>query len=73
MVKGNGDLHVLVPSESITMAQKHDLVVVGQVIVGYGNGSGSMDGINQPITAIGERTVIHPNMAPTKDGDAITI
>ena len=46
MVEGNGDLHVLVPSESVTVAQKHDLVMVGQVIVGYGDACGSMDGIN---------------------------
>ena len=46
MVKGNGDLHVLVPSESVTVTQKHNLVMVGHVIVGYGDGRGSMDGIN---------------------------
>jgi hypothetical protein len=33
VVEGNGDLHVLVLFIAITMAQEHDLVVMGQVIV----------------------------------------
>lgn len=67
MVEGNGDLHVLVLCVGITVAQEHDLVMVSHVIVGDGDGCGSMDGIDEPIPAIRQRAMIHPNMASTKN------
>lgn len=67
MVEGNGYLHVFVSGVAITVSQEHDLVVMCQVIVRDGDGCGSMDGINQTITAIRQRTMVHPNMASTEN------
>lgn len=46
MVEGDGDLHVFVLLVGIAVAQEHDLVVVGHVIVGDGDSCGSMNGID---------------------------
>ena len=41
--------------------------------VGDGNGSGSHDGINKSIIAISHGNMIDPDIARTKDGNAISI
>jgi len=73
MIEGYSDLHVLVLRVGITVSQKHNLVMVGHVIVGDGDGSGSMNGINEPILAVGQRAMIHPNMLRVKDGHSIAV
>lgn len=52
VVKGYGDLHVLVLCKGITVAQEHDLVMVRHVIVRDGDSCGPMNDINQPIIAV---------------------
>lgn len=52
VVKGNGDLHILVLGVTVTVTQKHDLVMVRHVIVGDGNGRGSMNGIDESIMTV---------------------
>lgn len=54
MIEGNSDLHVLVLCVRVTVAQKHDLVMMSHVVVGDGDGGGSMDGINETIMAVGQ-------------------
>ena len=51
VVEGNGDLHFLVLGIAITVAQEHDLVMVSEEIVGDCYGCGTMNRIDQPITA----------------------
>lgn len=52
MVEGNGGLHVLVLSIRVAVAQEHDLIMVGHVVVGDGDSGGAMDGINEAIMAV---------------------
>lgn len=52
MVKGNGDLHVLVLRIGIAVAQEHDFVMMGHVVVGDSHGGGSMDDIDESIMTI---------------------
>lgn len=73
MIEGNGDLHVLVLSIRIAVSQQHDLIMVRHVIVGNGDRGGPMNRINQPIVAIGQGAMVHPNMAPTEDGHAVAV
>lgn len=54
MVKGNGDLHVLILCVRVTVSQKHHLVMVGEVVVGNGNGGGPVNRVDQPVAAVGE-------------------
>lgn len=54
VVEGNRDLHYLVLFVRITMPQQHHLVVVGEVIVGDGDGGGSHDGVDESIGAVCE-------------------
>lgn len=46
---------------------------MGEVVVGNSDGSGAHDSIHKPIGAVGERAVVDPHMAGTKDRDRITI
>lgn len=73
MIECYSDLHVLVLSVRITVPQKHNLVMMGHVIVGDGDGRGSMNGINETITTIRQRAMINPNMLRIKDGHTITV
>jgi hypothetical protein len=73
MIKGNSDLHVLVLGIRVTVAQKHDLSMMGHVVVGDGDGRGSMDGINEAIMAVRQRAMVHPYMPPSKDGHPIAV
>jgi len=73
MIEGYSDLHVLVLRVGITVSQKHNLVMVGHVVVGDGDGSGSMNGINQPITTIRQRAMIDPNMLRVEDRHSIAV
>lgn len=73
MVEGNGDLHVLVLFIGVAVSQEHDLIMMGQVTVRNCDGRGSMNGIYQPIIAIRQRTMVHPNVAPSKNRHPITV
>jgi len=73
MIECYSDLHVLVLGVRITVSQKHNLVMMGHVIVGDGDGRGSMNGINETITTIRQRAMINPNMLRIKDGHTITV
>lgn len=54
VVEGNGDLHVLVPCVGIAVAEQHNLVVVSHIIVGDGDGGGALDGVDEPVLAVGQ-------------------
>ena len=73
MVEGNGDLHILVLCKAIAVAQEHDLVMVCHVIVRNSDGRRTMNGINQSITAVGQRAMVHPNMASSEDGNSVAV
>ena len=47
--------------------------MMGHVVVGDGDGRGSMDGIHQSVIAVGERAVVHPNMASPEYGHPIPV
>lgn len=49
------------------------LIVMGEVIVGDGDGSGTHDGVYQTIGAIGQGAMIYPDVTGPKDRDSITI
>ncbi|RZS07832.1 hypothetical protein BHM03_00038743 [Ensete ventricosum] len=49
------------------------LVVVGEIVVGHCNGGGGHDSIDKPISAVGERAMVHPNMAGAEDGNTIPV
>lgn len=73
VIEGNSDLHVLVLSVGITVTQQHHLIMVGHVIVGYGDSRGPHYSINQAILAVRQGAVIHPHVAPTEDGHAVAV
>lgn len=73
MIKGNSNLHVLVLSIRITVAQEHDLIMMGHVVVRDGDGCGSMDGIDQSIVAVRQRAMVNPNVLTSKDGHPIAV
>ena len=60
MIEGYCGLHVLVLCVRVTVAQKHDLVMMGHVVVRDGDSCGSMDGINETIIAVRQRAMINP-------------
>lgn len=47
--------------------------MVGEVVVGNSDGSGTHDGVHKPISAVGERAVVDPYMAGTEDRHPIAI
>lgn len=49
------------------------LVVVCEMAIGDGNSSGTLNGINQSISAVSHGNMVNPNMARAKDGNSITI
>ncbi|KAK3439827.1 hypothetical protein EUGRSUZ_B00170, partial [Eucalyptus grandis] len=73
VVESNGDLHVLVLYVGIAVAEQHDLVVVSYVIVGDGNGGGAVDGVDEPVLAVGQGAVDDPDVAPAEDRHAVTV
>jgi len=73
VVESNCDLHVLVLSVGVAVAQKHHFIVVSHVIVGDGNGGRPVNGVDQPIIAVRQGAVVNPYVASAEDGDAITV
>lgn len=49
------------------------LIVVGEVVIRNGNGSGAHNSINKAISAIREGIVVNPNVTRPKDGNGIAI
>ena len=49
------------------------LVMLGEVVVGNGDGRGALDDINKPIRPICKVTVVHPNITWPENVDAIPI
>lgn len=47
--------------------------MVGQVVVRDGNGCGFLDDVDEPISTVGERVVVHPDVGRAKDADRIAI
>lgn len=73
MIESNGDLHVLVSSVRVTVSQKHNFVVVSQVVIRDRNSRWSMDGVNQTVHAVRQRAMVYPHMGPTKNRDGVTV
>ena len=67
MIEGNSNLHVLVLSKGVAVPQQHDLVMVSEVVVGDGDRRGAVDRVDQPVPAVGQRAVVHPNVLPAED------
>lgn len=49
------------------------LIMVGEVTIGYRDGSGPHDGINETIMTPGHGNMVNPNVGGTEDGNAVTI
>lgn len=47
--------------------------MVGEVVVGHSNSSGSHDGIDKAVGAVGEGAVVDPDVAGTEDGDGVAV
>lgn len=73
MVEGNGDLHVLILLVAVAVAEQHDLVVVREVVVWDGDGGGAVYGVDEAVSAVREGAVVHPHVAPAKNGDAVAV
>lgn len=73
MVEGDSDLHDLILREAIAVAQQHHLVMVREVVIGDGYRSRAVNRVDQPIPAIRQRAVVHPNMAPAKNRHPVPI
>lgn len=73
VIKGYGDLHVLVLSVGIAVPQEHDFIMVGHVIVRNGDGGGPMNGVDKSVVTIGQRIMVHPYVSTAEDGHAVTI
>lgn len=58
---------------SIDWGTRNDLIMVGEVVVGNSNGSGSHHSVNEAIGTVGEGVVINPDVARSKNGNGITI
>lgn len=57
VVERDGHFHLLVGPVGVTMAQQHDLVMVAEVVVGYGDGGRGADDINEAVGARGKGVV----------------
>ena len=73
VVECQGHLHDLISAVAVAGTEQHRLVVVGEMAVGNRNGGGSHDYIDKSIVAVSHRDMIHPDVARTKDGNAISI
>lgn len=73
VVERNGDLHASVGGVLIVVSQEHDLVVVGEVVVGNGNCGGTHYGVDQAVRAVREGAVVDPDLPGAEDGDAVAV
>lgn len=73
VVESNGDLHVLVLDVGIAGAQKHDFIMVRHEIVGNGDCGGPLYGVDQPVPAVRQRAVVHPDMARPEDRHPVPV
>lgn len=73
MVESNGDLHVLVLDVGIAGSQKHDFIMVSHEIVGNGDCGGPLNGVDQPVTAVRQRAVVHPDVARPEDRHSVAV
>ena len=55
------------------MAQQHDLVMMGEKVIGYGDAGGPHDGVDEAVLAVRERAVIDPNVSGPEDGDPVAV
>ena len=53
--------------------EEYNLIVFGEMVVGDGDGGGSLDGIDQSILTMGHGIMVNPNVGWTINGDSITI
>lgn len=73
VVERNGDLHASVGGVLVVVSQEHDLVVVGEVVVGNGNRGGAHYGVDQAVRAVREGAVVDPDLPGAEDGDAVAV
>ena len=69
----DGDLHVLVIREIVTVAEKYCLVMVPQEVVGQGHACGAFRDIDEAVGAGLKRAVVDPHVGGTEDGDAVAV
>ena len=73
MVEGDGDLHGGVEGIAWMRAEEHNLVVIGEVVVGDRDGGGAFDDVHEAVGGVGEEVVVHPDVLPTEDGDGVAV
>lgn len=49
------------------------LIVVGEVVVGHSDGSGTHNGVDEAVGAVGEGAVVDPDVAGAEDGDGVAV
>lgn len=73
MIERYGDLHATVGGVLIVVSQEHNLVVVGEVVVGNSNRGGTHYGVDQAVRAVREWAVVDPDLPGAEDGDAVAV
>jgi hypothetical protein len=73
VVEGDGDLHGGVEGVAGVGAEEHDLVVVGEVVVGDGDGGGAFDDVDEAVGGVGEEVVVDPDVGAAEDGDGVAV
>lgn len=72
-VERDGHLHPRVRQVVVAVTEQHNVVMVREVAVGDRDRRGAHDRVYQAVGAIGQRAVVHPDLAPAVDGDAVAV
>ena len=73
MVERDGDFHGGVRGVAIAMAEEHDLVMIGEVVVGDGDERRGVAHIDESIFTRRERVVVDPHIARREHANRISI
>jgi hypothetical protein len=73
VVEGDCDLHGGVSGVGVAVAEKHDLVMVGEVVVGDGDRRRRLCDIDEAIGACRQRIVVDPHVVGCKHADGVAV
>lgn len=73
VIKGYGDLHVLVFGVGVTVSQQHDFIMMCHVIIRNCDKARPFDGVDQTVVTVRQGTVVHPDMRSAEDGHAVAV
>ncbi len=73
MIEGNGYPHVDIEVVVGMRAQKHHLVVVGEVVVGDGDVCRALNAVDEAIRSVSQEVVIHPQVVRPEDRHRVSV